>query len=74
LQDIYRSLLNELGDDGEIKNLTFQNLDVLHDSQFQLEDKDLQVRYSPAFGFNFFEASKMAIRSAGELCGVLKLF
>ncbi len=53
LQDIYRSLLNELGDDGEIKNLTFQNLDVLHDSQFQLEDKDLQVRCCPAFGYNF---------------------
>jgi hypothetical protein len=42
-QDIYRSLLNEAGDDGEIKNLTFQNLDLLHNSQFQLEDKDLQV-------------------------------
>lgn len=43
MKDIYRSLLNEVGDDGEIKNLTFQNLDVLHDSQFHLEDKDLQA-------------------------------
>jgi len=43
MKDIYMSLLNEAGDSGEIKNLTFQNLDSLSESQFQIEDKDLQA-------------------------------
>ena len=43
MRDIYHSLLNEAGDSGEIKNLTFQNLDSLQGSQFQIEDKDLQA-------------------------------
>jgi len=43
MKDIYLSLLNEAGDSGEIKNLTFQNLESLQASQFQIEDKDLQA-------------------------------
>lgn len=43
MKDIYQSLLNEGGDSGEIKNLTFQNLDSLTESQFHLQDKDLQA-------------------------------
>jgi len=43
MRDIYMSLLNEAGDTGEIKNLTFQNLDSLYASQFQIKDKDLQA-------------------------------
>merc|ERR1719308_288852 len=43
MRDIYHSLLNEAGDSGEIKNLTFQNLDSLQSSQFQIEAKDLQA-------------------------------
>ena len=43
MKDIYLSLLNEAGDTGEIKNLTFQNLDSLYASQFQIKDKDLQA-------------------------------
>lgn len=43
MRDIYMSLLNEAGDTGEIKNLTFQNLDSLYSSQFQIKDKDLQA-------------------------------
>jgi len=43
MKDIYLSLLNDAGDQGEIKNLTFQNLDSLQGSQFQLQDKNIQV-------------------------------
>ena len=44
MKDIYNSLLNTEGDTGEIKNLTFQNLDSLMEtSQFQIEDKDLKA-------------------------------
>ena len=44
MRDIYNSLLNTEGDTGEIKNLTFQNLDSLMEtSQFQIEDKDLKA-------------------------------
>jgi len=43
MKDIYTSLLNEAGDEGEIKNLTFQNLNSLQQSSFNLEDKDLQA-------------------------------
>merc|ERR1712130_245394 len=35
--------LNEAGDTGEIKNLTFQNLDSLYSSQFQIKENDLQA-------------------------------
>jgi len=42
MRDIYESLLTEGGEQGELKNLTFQNLDSLHNSQFQLQDKDLR--------------------------------
>jgi len=40
---IYESIINQAGDIGEIKNFTFQDLDELQDSHFQLEDKDLQA-------------------------------
>jgi len=44
MKDIYHSLLNLDGDTGEIKNLTFQNLDSLMEtSQFQIEVKDLKA-------------------------------
>jgi len=43
MRDIYFSLLNEFGDSGEIKNLTFQNLDSLYGSQFQIDYNDLQA-------------------------------
>ena len=44
MKDIYQSLLNLDGDTGEIKNLTFQNLDSLMEtSQFQIEVKDLKA-------------------------------
>ena len=43
MKDIYLSLLNEAGDTGEIKNLTFQNLDSLYSSQFQIKENDLQA-------------------------------
>lgn len=44
MKDIYNSLLNTEGDTGEIKNLTFQNLDsLIETSQFQIEDKDLKA-------------------------------
>jgi len=44
MKDIYESLLNTDGDTGEIKNLTFQNLDSLMEtSQFQIETKDLKA-------------------------------
>ena len=44
MKDIYLSLLNDAGDQGEIKNLTFQNLDSLQGSQFQLQDKNIQEK------------------------------
>merc|ERR1712241_1511840 len=43
MKDIYLSLLNEAGDTGELKNLTFQSLDSLTNSQFLIKDKDLQA-------------------------------
>ena len=43
MKDIYLSLLNEAGDTGELKNLTFQTLDSLANSQFLIKDKDLQA-------------------------------
>lgn len=43
MKDIYESLLNEGGEAGELKNLTFDNLDSLQNTQFQLQDKDLQA-------------------------------
>ena len=43
MRDIYFSLLNIDGDSGEIKNLTFQSLDSLYASQFQIKENDLQV-------------------------------
>jgi len=43
MKDIYLSLLNEAGDTGELKNLTFQTLDSLSNSQFVIKDKDLQA-------------------------------
>jgi len=43
MRDIYFSLLNIDGDSGEIKNLTFQSLDSLYASQFQIKENDLQA-------------------------------
>ena len=43
MRDIYMSLLDETGDTGEIKNLTFQDLSSLQTSQFMIKDKDLKA-------------------------------
>ena len=44
-QDIYQSLVSKVGEQGELKNLAQESLESLAHSPFQLQDKDLKVRW-----------------------------